>query len=62
MRDQIKKHQDCIEILEAIEYYERLQKVMFEFPINGKTIHKFSIYKKCKERLSERYDKLKATL
>jgi hypothetical protein len=63
MKDQIKKHQECIELLESIQYYEELIQLLESLGIYTKQIvHKRHLYTKCQQRLIERYDKLKATL
>lgn len=65
--ERIKKHQDCIEILEAIQTFEMLIKSGKEnidgfagtFPeIRRKYIHNIEIYQMCITRLQERYNKI----
>jgi len=63
----IRKHESCIEILEAVKYFEG-SVIRIEMWVNGfastfpelrrKNLNKIEIYRMCIERLYQRYDKV----
>ena len=67
MKTLIDKHQTCIEILEAIQYF-KIRKITTDKSLNGfagtfqnlrrKYEHDFIIYDMCIERLKQRYVKI----
>ena len=67
IKQNIKRHETCIEILEGISYYKRMISHRWdsingfpgEFPwLRAKYVHDVDIYQRCIERLTSRFNSM----